>query len=98
MTREEAKCIIQDMLDDAEKYGDIDYDDLNGFISACQIAIKTLSDVPDTNVGKWIQHSIYVGSDLEHYYACSECDYRSWSKDNFCSVCGAKMEVEDETD
>ena len=43
MTKEEAKCIIQDMLDDAEKYGDIDYDNLNDFISACKVAIKALS-------------------------------------------------------
>lgn len=41
--------------------------------------------------GKWIRHTIYSGSD-HYYYACSECDYRSWSKDNYCSVCGAKME------
>lgn len=45
--------------------------------------------------GKWIQHPIYEGSD-HYYYACSECDYRSWSQDNYCSVCGTKMEVEDD--
>lgn len=74
MTREEAKCIIQDMLDDAEKYGDIDYDNLNDFISACKVAIEAFSDVPDTNVGKWIPVSErlpkageYIG-DVEKYY------------------------------
>ena len=56
-------------------------------------AIEALSSAqPEPKTGKWIQHSIYVGSDLEYYYACSECDYRSWSQDNYCSVCGAKME------
>lgn len=44
MTREEAKSVVEDMLVDAEKYGDIDYYNLNDFISACKVAIKALSD------------------------------------------------------
>lgn len=48
---------------------------------------------PEWKTGKWIRHPIYEGSD-HYYYACSECDYRSWSQDNYCSVCGAKMEVQ----
>lgn len=55
-----------------------------------------LFDLPSAEkTGKWIRHPIYEGSD-HYYYACSECDYRSWSKDNYCSVCGAKMEVQDD--
>ena len=59
-------------------------------------AIEALKELPSTEkTGKWIQHPIYEGSD-HCYYACSECDYRSWSRDNYCSVCGARMEEKDE--
>ena len=59
---------------------------------ALEMGINALEE---RKTGKWIRHPIYPGSD-HYYYACSECDYRSWSKDNFCSVCGAKMEVKDD--
>jgi len=70
----------------------------NGFSDSYDKAyiIGVLEELPSAEkTGKWIQHPIYEGSD-HYYYACSECDYRSWSQDNYCSVCGARMEVEND--
>ncbi|MBR2566161.1 MAG: hypothetical protein IKE29_16275 [Paenibacillus sp.] len=55
---------------------------------------EAIEALREQRTGKWRRHPIYEGSD-HYYYACSECDYRSWSQDNYCSVCGAKMEVKD---
>lgn len=66
--------------------------ELNGDI--CLDGLRSLPSAEQKD-GKWIRHPIYPGSD-HYYYACSECDYRSWSTDNFCSVCGAKMEGEED--
>lgn len=71
-----------------------DYEELKWDFDATpfDMAIEALEE---RKTGRWIRHPIYEGSD-HYYYACSECDYRSWSKDNFCSVCGAKMGGEED--
>lgn len=51
-----------------------------------------LSKLPsaEPRKGKWIPKPIWQGAEA-HFYACSLCDYRSWTQDNYCSVCGASM-------
>lgn len=95
MTREEAKEYLYGIVD---MFGTIGMEDLTGKDEEkARIAIDTLADVPETNVGKWI-HS---GGDE---YFCNRCTHvvhtdGSWEHPldvgkKFCEECGAKMERE----
>lgn len=52
--------------------------------------IENAPTIEERKRGRWIPKPIWQGAE-SNFYACSICDYRSWSKDNYCSVCGADM-------
>ena len=56
--------------------------------------IRKQSD--DRATGRWIvrNDSDEDGIPFAEYYECSECGGISYNKGNYCSDCGAKMEVE----
>ena len=107
MTREEAieylhKLFMQADITDA--YGDMD--NTEPYEIAMDMAVEALSDVPDTNVGKWIPHS-----EFQEYDVCSACglgckrreygvtDGNEWMSEwnyRFCPNCGAKMEAQND--
>lgn len=50
---------------------------------AISLAMIADSRSKDVVYGEWI--------DKGFYYECSRCGYRSYSRDNYCSTCGADM-------
>ena len=90
-----ARIIEQPTVDiDAitESHERIGYD--RGFRDGYAEALKETDNVPDKNVGEWID----VNGDGS-LWRCSVCGETQCCYDNYCGNCGAKMdEVKDETD
>ena len=73
-------------------YGDSDY--YEGISQGFNLAIYDVKETPTieaepTRHGKWIK----VG---DNTYRCSRCNEVSCCNGNFCTDCGARMEIEDE--
>lgn len=82
-----------------ESHERIGYD--RGFRDGYAEALKETDNVPDKNVGKWIDAWRSAWDGTRHWYReCSECGYErdddSIDKDTkFCPNCGACMGVKD---
>lgn len=48
-------------------------------------------DVPDTNVGKWINYWVNPNREDSLCFKCDQCDKLNSGKTNYCPNCGAKM-------
>lgn len=44
---------------------------------------------------KWIDKSFKMYGGVVSYYICSQCEHESNIRTNFCSSCGAKMDLEE---
>lgn len=82
-----------------ESHERIGYD--RGFRDGYAEALKETDNVPDKNVGKWIDAWRSAWDGTRHWYReCSECGYErdddNIDKDTkFCPNCGAYMEVKE---
>jgi predicted amidophosphoribosyltransferase len=96
MTNEEAIKELRDASDSEVRYGDTKnhYDKVMKRVEALDLAIKALEQ--QRPKGRWLeQKDIH-----KHHYGwsfCSECGAFLMSSDgaNYCSCCGAKMEVDE---
>lgn len=61
----------------------LDFDE--HYIDALDFAIKVLKDRPQ---GKWLWFK-------DGYYKCDKCGEVERAKKNFCSKCGANMQIKD---
>ena len=83
MTRAEAIEELEQRLSTLRIVGGTYVDCVNG--KALEMAIEVLKQ-PERNKGRWI--------DVGDYCVCNQCWHTEQHHTNFCSKCGAKMEVE----
>lgn len=74
--------------------------DMQKWDSGCWIRYKifenALEDAPTVDTVKHGHWEVVDGTEPRRY-GCSVCKRLSWTEDNYCSYCGAKMdEVQDE--
>ena len=60
------------------------------YAAVCAIEDSPTADVAEVKRGKWE----VVDEAEPRRYGCSRCKRLSWTADNYCSYCGAKMEME----
>lgn len=53
-------------------------------------------DAAPVNHGQWIPVLNGIDDDTNPAFDCSECDAMCRKKHNYCPVCGAKMDLEDD--
>lgn len=85
----EKRLIDAYKLEDLVRSNSARYHHADDVIAA--IAGQPTVDAVEVVHGRWIW-TITGEEDYEQYYRCSECNDHVYSKYNYCSNCGAKMD------